>query len=593
MINEGKTLDKIKKIHNNDEEQLEFIKSAKKRIMVTAPAGYGKTKSMISKIAYEISQNFKFSFKKILALTFSVNAATDIKEKTRQLLPELLEIDLEVSNYLDVSNYHNLAYSLLKKHGYYINESFGDYDKFEILSDDSNELKELLSKSDFEIMKEFDFAVKNFDTITIDNIKNIERIEDYYFDILNKELIPNGLITFNGLLVFSNKLLEKESVKNFYQHYYQMIIVDEFQDTNYLSYRFISKFINENKIIFIGDNIQKIYSFIGAISNLFDYVINKHEMKHFELKTNHRFSENEKMKVLDDYMRSIFMQYDEIDSFKKSAVINLRVYNNIKKETEFVVNHIISNNSNDSAILVRNGYSALPIIKKLNEKSITYFNGIFKNNDIEYKAFHKRALDIFLDESGINKSLAKRVLDRIIKRMPEILSESIYVEDTEYIFYSLLKLLKILFKRVKSEELSKQEKFNKIRFVLESNSLKHLMNEVEEKIVLTTMHGSKGLEWDYVYIPDVTAGSLPSYKGLCENCQKNNSRKFNKNICQFKFNNSMKDIFKSELSIFYVAITRAKKDVFLSSNVGYDKYGHNNRISCFAILPNLSRNKEF
>lgn len=69
----------IREKHSGDAEQLDFIFSEDSRIIVTAPAGCGKTTAMVSKIAWELSVGHISSNKKVLALTYSVNAKNENK----------------------------------------------------------------------------------------------------------------------------------------------------------------------------------------------------------------------------------------------------------------------------------------------------------------------------------------------------------------------------------------------------------------------------------------------------------------------------------------------------------------------------------
>ena len=82
--------DIIEAKHMGDVEQLSFIFSDNKKIIVTAPAGCGKTTAMVSKIARELSNGSISSNKKVLAMTFSVNAAMKIKDSLKKLLPDLV-----------------------------------------------------------------------------------------------------------------------------------------------------------------------------------------------------------------------------------------------------------------------------------------------------------------------------------------------------------------------------------------------------------------------------------------------------------------------------------------------------------------------
>ncbi|URW89962.1 UvrD-helicase domain-containing protein [[Ruminococcus] torques] len=67
---------------------------------------------------------------------------------------------------------------------------------------------------------------------------------------MNKKLISNHTITYNGILISAIKLLRKNQISSFYKKYYQMIIIDEFQDTNLLGYLLIKKLIGDNVVIF-------------------------------------------------------------------------------------------------------------------------------------------------------------------------------------------------------------------------------------------------------------------------------------------------------------------------------------------------------
>ena len=81
---------KIAAQHDNDQKQLEVIFSESSRLMVEAPAGYGKTTTMISRIAYLFITGKIPNPKHILGLTFSVNAALKINRDIAEKLPSLI-----------------------------------------------------------------------------------------------------------------------------------------------------------------------------------------------------------------------------------------------------------------------------------------------------------------------------------------------------------------------------------------------------------------------------------------------------------------------------------------------------------------------
>ena len=129
--------DIIEAKHAGDVEQLRFVFSDDKKIIVTAPAGCGKTTAMVSKIAWELSSGHILSNKKVLAMTFSVNAAMKIKDALKTLLPNLVENVQQYISKVDVANYHNFAMRILFKHGYSLNPEFVHLSEFKIVDESS------------------------------------------------------------------------------------------------------------------------------------------------------------------------------------------------------------------------------------------------------------------------------------------------------------------------------------------------------------------------------------------------------------------------------------------------------------------------
>lgn len=583
-------IEKLNQIHGGDTEQLAFIFSEDQRILVTASAGCGKTKTMISKIAYELTTIHDMNFKKILALTFSVNAASKIKEDTRELLPEILEADdFDLNKKLEVANYHSFSTKLLFNHGYVIHDNLKNVEGFVIVPENSAIVRKYVIANDERTFTDFSEALRNANKEAVDSlVKN-------YIDILLNKLIPNNVITYNGLLILGNLLLDNPKIKSFYTKYHPIIIVDEFQDTNYLAYKIIKNLISDNNRVFLmGDDIQKIYGFLGAMPNLFTEVKTEYGMTPIEFKTNYRFRDNPQMLELDNYIREVFRQYDDMEDFQEAATINLGFYKKEIGEINKIHSGLVEKTSEGytAAVLVNRKGSADDIIERLESEGISYFNGLFSDTDFPYQKFHHIALDKFIAASGSSRSVAQRVINQVIAEM-EANQASIVCD--RIIFNSLMRLLRALFDTVKASDLSREDKFTKIIYVLSNGSLKRLMNEIDEDIVVTTIHGSKGLEWDYIYIPQVIAGKFPIWfnGSLCKTCKEDKSGVQGKYHCEFTFPQYLKSKFEEQLSIFYVGITRARKDVFLFANIEPNQWGHSKQRSCLTALPNLAINKEF
>ena len=112
------------------------------------------------------------------------------------------------------------------------------------------------------------------------------------------------------------------------------------------------------------------------------------------------------------------------------------------------------------------------------------------------------------------------------------------------------------------------------------------MEYVDSPIILSTVHGAKGLEWDYVFIIDLEIWAMPgSY--ICKDC----GNKFDNRTpakCRFPdvSNSDFKEKILDELSVFYVAMTRAKKQVYVSASQKRVN-GKSGKYSCFATLPGV------
>lgn len=570
----------IRNKHSGDKEQLDFIFSPEGRVIVTAPAGCGKTTAMVSKIAWELSQGSIPANKKILAMTFSVPAATKIKDAVNDLLPNLIEkCDREINKVI-VANYHNFAAKLIYKHGYFLDQELVKMSEFIITGEYDDILNNYLTSSQLITIKELDTAVKNLD------YDSVKKLAGSYYKILKDGLFPNHVITYNGLLMCATKLLGIKSIKNFYRRYFSIIIIDEFQDTNYLSFKLINKLIGDNKIFLLGDDIQKIYGFLGAIENIFPAYKDHYNMKEIMFLNNYRFAENSKMKKLDKFIRGYGTTYA---ASKETAKINVKILDNETKEAEFILAGIkkILSSTENAAILVRAGYQSEFIVDSFEHNHIPYFNAIFNDNDAEYIKFHEVALNCFIAATSGKSKATKSAMEKCKNEIESYKSEICPDSNKDYIFDSLRKLLDALFVQALTRCHSAQERYEKVVFVLSNNSLRHMMEYIEERVVITTIHSAKGLEWDYVIIPKVMCSQFPPYYGVCKPCQRSGSRNKGHKHCEFTFGSSMERKFNEEISVFYVAITRAKKDVYITANTGKNGYGYYNQTSCLINLPGL------
>ncbi|MFS2315921.1 UvrD-helicase domain-containing protein [Dehalococcoides mccartyi] len=294
--------EKLTALHESDYKQLEVIFSESPRLIVEAPAGYGKTKTMISRIAYLFVSGRIPNPKRILGLTFSVNAALKVKREVAEKLPSLLgsqNSPVALGEKVMVTNYHGFCKGILKKYGYLVADALRkDINLFRAIGDSEIEkipnLKTALSVQELEHLKAVETAIKEA------RIPDSQTTHSYN-DIVIKKLMPLDYITHNAVILLVLEIFERFSeVKKFYQNYYPLIVVDEFQDTNCIAWSLLEAVVSDQtQLVFLGDPLQRIYGFIGALPDIMTTAAEKYAMTTVALSKNYRFRNNPEMLKLD------------------------------------------------------------------------------------------------------------------------------------------------------------------------------------------------------------------------------------------------------------------------------------------------------
>jgi len=586
--------DSITEAHTDDEEQLKAIFSDDNRLIVEAPAGYGKTKTMISKIAYIIASGGLPNPKKILALTFSVNAAYKIKKDVSEQLPKLLESGYsnpaKINERVFISNYHGFCRHVLKFYGYLIHENLKNIETIRSIDDSNIErmtnLDVGLGYDDAKELSDLCDAIKDARGKYInDNVGS-------YLVKIRSHLLPNNYITYNSIILFTLQLFDDyPELLKFYHNYFPIVIVDEFQDTNIISYAILRQLISEQtKAIFIGDALQRIYGFIGAIPNLMKRAKEQFGMLEIKLKENHRFRDNPKMMLLDKNIR-LNAENPSVPDIDDNAVVDLEIFEDQQEEAQWVQEKIQDIMEDDSsvkvAVLVRGrGLNVQEIIDRLEGEGIDYFYALYTDEDIPYINFHRECLSVFISHIKDNDRITKLNLKRFYSKVQQA-----YKNQDLPVIQSLLGLLKIFLDRLTDEYyfLTNEEKIIFVLDTLENKALKQQMEYVDKNLIVSTVHGAKGLEWDYVILPDMEQYVFPNYFSLCGSCNfKYNS--IHNGFCQLVYNERIERQFLEELSVYYVSVTRAKKDVYFSSSkrrIHYSGEKRNTYVSCLLSLPGI------
>lgn len=587
MISQEEIKEKLSLRHGEDIKQLEVIFSEADKLIVEAPAGFGKTNTMVSKIAYMIASNQIPTPKKMLALTFSVNAAYKIKKDVLKEIPSLLnKQNFQINDKLFVSNYHGFSRNILRKHGYLLNVNLQNIDRFQAIDDSRIEdvITYGLNQSEAEFLSNFNVYVKNTDE------NNIKANFDMYNTIIISKLIPQNIVTYNSILTLTIKLFkDNATILNFYKKYFVAILVDEFQDTNFLSWWLLHQFIDNNerlKLIFLGDSLQRIYGFIGAVPNLISRVTQLYNMTSIMLNKNYRFKDNQQMLLLDSNIRKN-AENPYSPSIEKVANIDFLWLIDQYNESIHIINKtkaILENYGNVKiAILTKSrGKNIDAIINEFSHQNISYFYALFTDEDPNYIKFNKDCLYQFIDLIKDDITINKTKLNKLLREIKDI-----YKNDNNIVFKSLIPLLEIFVEKVFIDFafLSNEEKINLIKDTFGSNGLKQYIEFIDANVIFSTIHGAKGLEWDYVILPDMEAFSFPNYYGLCGACSQESKKR-----CNLEITSNIQTKFLEELSVFYVAVTRARKQVYFSaSQKQINSLGNevDRNISCFIKLPGI------
>lgn len=270
--------------------------------LIIAGAGSGKTRVLTYKIAYLLKQGIRPET--ILALTFTNKAAAEMKERIANL------IGWKHARGLWMGTFHSIFSKILRNEA----EHFGFTSNFTI--SDSADSRNLIKT----IIKEFQLDDKTYkpariqsiisnaknalvspsmyaqnkDIMAYDNKAKIPLTKDIYARYVQRLKIGNSM-DFDDLLYYTNCLFrDHPEILEKYQNWFNFILVDEYQDTNFAQYLVVKSLAEKHhKVCVVGDDAQSIYSFRGAdISNILKFKEIYPEAKTFKLEQNYRSTQN-------------------------------------------------------------------------------------------------------------------------------------------------------------------------------------------------------------------------------------------------------------------------------------------------------------
>lgn len=604
-----------------NDRQKEAVVNTDGPMLILAGAGSGKTKVLTTKVAYLIEEK-NIDPNNILAITFTNKAAKEMKER-------IFKLEGNSAFYIQISTFHSFGLKILKENC----ELLGYEKNFTILdSDDSlSIIKKIMKELNIDANKYNPKAIKNVISNNKNEIIDPEKYSLYVntdFDEITlevyrkyeKSLKINNAVDFDDLLILPLKLFNNNpGVLQKYQEKYKYVFIDEYQDTNEPQY-ILSKMISAKykNITVVGDADQAIFTWRGAnYKNILNFEKDYKDAKVVLLEENYRSTKtilNAANNVIKNNKvrkeKNLWTQNEEgskityYKAFDEKDESNY-VVNEIKKLIEKGVNPKdicvlyranAQSRTVEEAFLTSNiSYNIVGSYAFYNRKEIkdliAYLKLIYNNKDdvsllrvINYpkRGIGNKAIENLAIKSNVLDKSLYEVIDSgkeldFKNMIEEIKKEESHLTLTELIDMVLDKSgMKKSLEDEKSIEadirLENLEEFKSIAKAMEINegivSLEELLdklalvsdvseqkNDNEDKVTLMTMHAVKGLEYDYVFIVGVEEGLFPHSNSLESN-----------------------DELEEERRLCYVAITRAKKKLYLinaRSRILYGKVSSN------------------
>lgn len=599
-------------------EQYRAVTTVNGAILIIAGAGSGKTRVITFRIAHMLDMGIPQS--QILALTFTNKAAKEMSDRVKELTQRKLQN-------LTVSTFHAFGVKVLRadidKLGY--RENFSIYDETDrtaLIKECGRELK--FSPDALDIYK----ISQLFSNIKTGR-KNWQTENDMYrqlYDCYQEGLKLYNAVDFDDLIVLPIKLFRENSdVLERYRDRFKYIMVDEFQDTSHQQYELMHLLADENVAV-VGDDDQSIYSWRGAdYQNIINFE-KDFKVTEIRLEQNYRstgtildaangvisHNTNRKDKKLwsgkgEGKPIEIYMPENETEeanfiaeSIQGIAIEEKKTYDDFgvlirantqsryieeaflqanipytmsggtsffeRKEIKDIISYlrVIANHDDDINLLrIINvprrgiGRAAIQVIneeaEKLGSTLWTAIQSLVQTEDSAASENLKEDLQDFVNliESNRQKLLSGRGLSKKVREMVEEINYKDYLiteySKSEKAVRFKLKNIELLLEMMERWEIDPDNTNPSLFNYLNRITLMSRDNGDDEndkgKVNLMTIHASKGLEFPVVFIAGAEEGLIPHQRSVDENSG---------NV-------------EEERRLFYVAITRAREKLIISS----------------------------
>ncbi len=576
-----------------NEEQIEAVLETDTNLLIIAGAGSGKTRTLTHKIAYVIESNLASPFQ-IMALTFTNKAANEMKQRIEELVGSSVQD-------MYIGTFHSIALRILRNEGF----RYTIYDT----RDQEMLIKEILKQLNIDKKKyppslflskisSFKLNLIHPEEITPANM--VEETVKKVYSRYEKALEDANAVDFDNIILKAIELLKNNiSVREKYSNRFRYIFIDEYQDTNYPQYVFVKLLHNNNNIVCaVGDEDQSIYGFRGAdITKILNFTRDFKNCRVVKLQKNYR-SAQEILDIANNLIsNNTFRNEKRLYSDITGGTVEVYQFNDEREEAIFVTQkteELLRQGESPSqiAVLYRTNFQSRIVEEEMVKASIPYrivgSKRFFERKEVKDTIAYLKLL-INPDDNisflraieshprGIGKKLIETIKqfpessyaksaeallkeNRLNKRHRKALEEfmeifsSININDkpADEVIDEVIEKSGYKNYLEQSKENGRIENIMELKSAafdmslnefLESISLFDYSNEMEQTggVNLMTIHAAKGLEFNSVFVIGVEEGLFPNAV----------------------LKESEREI-EEERRLFYVAITRAKKRLFIT-----------------------------
>lgn len=597
--------------------QLKAVEHFEGPALVLAVPGAGKTTMILHRTKKLIEKGV--DPKSILTITFSKAQAVDIKMRF---------IEMDGDRNVHFSTIHAFCYSIVRDYAKKYGKSLSLIDsnlkkKYEILREiyktvnNSYPTEERVETAISEVgyCKNMMLSPKSFAKSKRCETDNFVK----FFETYEKYKKDKGLIDFDDMINLSYEVLKNDSaILKKYRDRFKFIQLDEGQDTSRSQFQVLKLLAKPNNNLFVvADDDQSIYAFRGAnTEELFKLQKEYDPISTFYMEENFRSTKN----IVN--IANIFISQNE-KRFEKTVItnnpfdkpVNIIKLKEPKDQYDFIEKEL-EKDKGDIAVLYRNNLSSIGLVEyferknysfNIKDKKTKFFSHFITRDILDILNFSRDLSDIDLYEKFYFKLkgyISKRHIEylkrnrgknvfNILKNYPDL--PSYYHKNINGLLVGFKKIarvdvyeaidyidkemgygdyLKENAKRFMETESTLNEYLYYLKLIAKSTkSLDLFIGRLKEleydllkakdagaKLTFSTIHSAKGLEFSRVFVVDLYEGTLPSTSSI-EDLRED------------------PELYEEERRLFYVAMTRAKKELYLM----YSHYtnGMKNEISSF------------